>query len=108
MENTKQAVELLAAYTAGRFDIWMLAGPSKASCRAHVVSALLGHKVPQSKAGVTAIREAFYAIAKPAGDCIANREDSFVAWCKAQLAGDAPTHVQTLQEILGPRWVVSA
>ena len=83
MENTREAVRLLGVYTAGRFDLWALAGPARASCRAHVASALAGRKVPQSKAGVTMLRDSFYAIANPDGDHMAGRESSFVAWCKA-------------------------
>lgn len=80
----KNALKLLGTYTAGRFDFWMLAGPTKASCRAHIMSELMGKKMPQSKSGVTAMRDAFYEIAKPEGNCIAAREESFLAWAKQQ------------------------
>jgi hypothetical protein len=43
--NVKEAIRLLGTYTAGRFDIWMLSGSAKASCRAHVMSTLLGVRV---------------------------------------------------------------
>lgn len=82
--NVNEAVRLLGAYTARQFDIWMLAGPAKASVRAHIMSALVGNRVPQSKSGVNALRDTFYTIAKPAGDCPAVREDSFIAWCRAK------------------------
>lgn len=84
--NHIEALKLLRTYTAGRFDVWALAGNSKASCRAHIMSTLTGVKVPQSKAGVNAIRDAFHAIAKPEGNCIYAREKSFVAWAQSQLA----------------------
>lgn len=80
--NTAEAVRLLGVYTAGRFDVWVLAGNAKAGCRAHIMSALLGRRVPQSKSGVNAMREAFYNLANPAGDCPAAREKSFIAWCR--------------------------
>jgi hypothetical protein len=84
-----EAIRLLGVYTAGRFDIWALAGSSRASCRAHVMSALKGHKVPQSQSGVTALREEFCNQARAHGavidgDCIAVREDQFIAWCRMQ------------------------
>lgn len=78
--NQLEALRLLGAYTAGRFDIWMLAGSSKASCRAHIMTALEGKKMPQSKSGVNAITAAFYAFAMPEGSCPAIREDNFRDW----------------------------
>lgn len=84
--STLSALKYLGAYTAGQFDFWMLAGNQKATCRAHVMSELMGKKMPQSKSGVTALREAFYAIAKPEGNCLAIQEKSFVEWAKQQLA----------------------
>lgn len=83
IDNTREAVRLLGVYTAGRYDFWILAGPSKASCRAHVMSALLGRKVPQSQSGVTMLRAAFHALAQPAGGCMAQRDESFEAWCQS-------------------------
>jgi hypothetical protein len=84
MENVKQAVKVLGIYTAGRFDIWALAGSARAGCRAHVLAALRGvDRVPQREAGVTALRDAFFAAMKPAGDCLAIREDNFIAACRA-------------------------
>lgn len=77
-----EAIRLLGAYTGGRFDIWLLAGGSKASCRAHVMSVLTGQRVPQSKAGVNAIRSAFYARLGVTGEYEAQREQNFVAICK--------------------------
>ncbi len=80
----REGVRVLGIYTAGRFDVWYLAGQAKASCRAHVMAALLGlPKVPQSKAGVNAITEEFYRQSGITGDCIASREASFKAFCKS-------------------------
>ena len=78
------AVRTLAAYTAGRFDLWTLAGPRRASCRAHVMAELRGvARVPQSKAGVTVLREEFYvALGVAGGVCTADRDKDFVAKCK--------------------------
>ena len=58
-ENVRKALNLLRVYTADTYDIWALSGSSKASCRAHIMSALEGTRVPQSKAGVNALRSAF-------------------------------------------------
>lgn len=77
-----EAIHLLGVYTANRFDLWMLAGSSKASCRAHLMSALQGTRVPQSKSGITAIRNAFYSLLNIAGECEAHREELFRAVCK--------------------------
>lgn len=85
--QVKDAIKLLGVYTAGSFDVWMLAGSSKATCRAHVMSALYGRKVPQREAGVTAMREAFHALAFnhdapnfKAAECLAAREEAFTSW----------------------------
>ena len=80
--NVKEALKLLGIYTAGSFDIWTLAGPVKASCRAHILSTLVGGKVPQSKSGVNALRDAFYAVAEITGEYPAERERNFIAWAK--------------------------
>lgn len=82
-ENITNAVRLLGIYTAGRFDIFALAGPQKASCRAHIMSTIQGRRVPQSKSGVYAIREAFFAALKPAGGCVAAQEDTFSELCQS-------------------------
>ena len=81
-DQTAEAVRLLGAYTAGRFEVWELAGPAKASCRAHVMSALMGRKIPQAKSGVNAILEAFFARLEIDGSCRAVQEDNFVTVCK--------------------------
>ena len=79
------ALEVLSAYTAGRLDIWALAGNARASCRAHVLSVLTGRKVPQSQSGITAIRSAFYTRLGIEGNCEATREDNFLLAARAML-----------------------
>jgi hypothetical protein len=78
------AVKLLGTYTAGRFDSYMLAGPSKATCRQHVMSALVGCKLPQSKCGVTALRAELWKRAgvDEQGNCIAECDSLFEDFCR--------------------------
>lgn len=89
-DNTVDAAKLLGQYTAGRFDIWMLAGSSKSTCRQHVMSVLVngkdGKNLPKSKCGVYAIRDEFYKRIQPEGGCVAVREDNFKLWCKENVA----------------------
>lgn len=80
---TKDALRVLAAYTAGRFDLWALAGGPRASSRAHVMSILQGRRVPQAQSGVTALRSAFYEALGVTGDCEAIREDDFIEKARA-------------------------
>lgn len=84
--NTIKALKTLSTYTAGRFDVWALAGDSKKSCRQHVMSELLGAKTPIAKCGVTAIREEFQKRLGATGDCIAAREGDFIKKARALLA----------------------
>ena len=84
--HLQEAIKLLGTYTAGRFDVWMLAGSSKASCRAHIMSVLQGAKVPQAKSGVNALREALYTQAKIDGECEGHRQDNFLAYCKQAIS----------------------
>lgn len=79
--NLSEAIHLLGIYTADRFDLWLLAGKQKASSRAHILSFLTGENVPQSKAGVNALRDAFYHAMDVTGETPAEREDCFVAAC---------------------------
>lgn len=88
--NQKEAVRLLGVYTAGSFKFFTLAGGHKASCRAHIMSQLKGVRVPQSKAGINAMRDEFFAIANPPGDCEAAKEDAFVQWAKGNLTKATP------------------
>ena len=72
-------------YTAGRMDVYALAGSARASCRKHVLEALTGQKQTQAKAGVTALRAAIYAAGNITGDCEAHRETKFIHWGEGQL-----------------------
>lgn len=83
-EQQKEALRLLGVYTARRYDVWLLMGSGKASCRAHIMSALHGKNMPQSKSGVNALRDAFYGMCNPQGECDAVREDNFIQWAKSQ------------------------
>ena len=82
MLNTKEAIKVLGMYTAGRFDVWMLAGSARASCRAHIMSALYGFRVSQAKSGVNALRDALYIAGNITGEYPAQREERFVEWAK--------------------------
>ena len=84
--NQLKALQLLKALTRDRFDIWMLAGSSNARLRAALMSELTGSKVPQSKSGVNAIRDAFYAVGNISGDCLYEQENNFIAWARQQTA----------------------
>lgn len=85
--KVSEAVRLLGVYTAGRFDPWDLAGSSKASCRAHVMSALAGVRVPQSKSGVFAMEAALFAAVVVPRDCKATMTRVFIETCKAMTQG---------------------
>lgn len=80
--NVAEAVRLFGAYTAGGFQTWQLAGSAKASCRAHIMSALYGEKVKQSAAGVFALREALCHYLRIEGDCLAAKDSALYALCK--------------------------
>jgi hypothetical protein len=77
------AIRLLSRYTAGQFDVYALAGSSKASCRADIMSELNGVRTPQAKACITALRARFFDLAGVQPDCYARQTDDFIAWCKA-------------------------
>lgn len=81
-ESQKEAIRLLGIYTAERFD-FQLWGPAKASCRAHILSALMGECVPQRKAGITALRSALIALSGVHGSCIADTDARFTVWAKS-------------------------
>jgi hypothetical protein len=78
-----EARRLYLAYTGDRCRIDSLYGPAKASCRAHILSALRGVKVTQSKAGWSMFREAIYELFGATGDCSAAREDSLAELARA-------------------------
>ena len=85
-DRMKRAIRVLGAYTAQRFDIWVLSGNAKAGCRAHVMSELLGVKTPRSKSGVNAIRQEFYSRMGIWRDglCLAEMENEFLSLCRAE------------------------
>lgn len=87
--QTLQAIRRLGAFTQGRYDIWGLAGSHLAASRAIVLSDLLGYRVPQSKAGVTALRTAFYNALGIVGECEAEREENFRFVCRELAASIA-------------------
>lgn len=80
--TSKEAIRVLGAYTAGRFDLWILSGNPKARARAHIMSVLMDHDMPQSKSGINAMRETFYAKLGITGECLAEREEQFIKVCK--------------------------
>jgi len=49
------------------------------------MSVLLGVKTPQSKSGVTALREAFYQAGNITGDCLAAKEENFLKWVRKEM-----------------------
>jgi len=90
----ERGIDKLGKYTNGRFDIWALAGPNGAKYRAEIMGELCGRKVPQSKAGVTAIRAEFYDRMQlhGVGSCEAHREDAFIRRCREI----CPEHVRAV------------
>ncbi len=84
--NLKQAVRILDTYTESRFDPWILSGRSNAKRRAHVMSVLVGMRMPQNKSGVFALRSEFLKRAGIEGHCMADSDEQFVAFCCALLA----------------------
>lgn len=77
-----EAIRVLGIYTAGTYDIWSLAGRAKASCRAHVLSTLLGKSISQSKARVNVVVDTFYAQCQIGGGSPSERESNFVQYCE--------------------------
>jgi hypothetical protein len=88
------AIRLLGHNTANRFDIWQLAGPRNADRRARILSALTGTRQPQSKAGVTALRTAFYDALGIIGECEAEREENFRFVCGEIDASPTPPQTE--------------
>ena len=76
--NIPEALRLLATFTRGRCDVWMLAGSHNAGNRAILLSHLTGIRQPQSKAGVNALRDAYYSALNVTGSCLAAKEDDFI------------------------------
>lgn len=84
--NLTHAIRLVGIFTAGRFDLWNLAGDQNAPDRAAILSALTGQWPPRSKAGVTALRTALYAALEITGTCEAHRQDNFAEAARAIVA----------------------
>jgi hypothetical protein len=82
-KHEREAIRVLGALTAWRFDLWMLTGNAKAACRAHVMGELLNRRATQRESGIYALREKLEALAAVPGDCIATREANFRAWAKS-------------------------
>ena len=80
-DSEKIAFILLHGHTRGCFDVWDLAGPACAKTRQQIASLLEGKKVPVSKCGVTALRDAFYRIARlngcPLSGTLATQQNAF-------------------------------
>jgi hypothetical protein len=81
-----RAIRLLGRYTSNRFDVWGIAGGQNAAVRARLMTELKGVKVPQSKSGVTAIEEEFYAVCGITGNCGAERQENFREYCRNAIA----------------------
>lgn len=88
-EPNHEAKRLFLAYTGGTGRIDALYGPVKASCRAHILSALAGERVPQRKSGWTVFREKMIELFEVTGTCIAvqdsNLRVSALKWEEEQL-----------------------
>ena len=83
---TVDAIRHLGVYTYGSFDLWTLAGARRASLRALLLTTLTGKSTPKSKAGIDAIRRAFYAELQIVGECEAEREENFRFVCAEIIA----------------------
>jgi hypothetical protein len=81
-QHELEAVRMLGVYTAKTFKLVHLTGKHRAAHRAHVMSELCGVKMPQSKSGITAIREALYKLSGVTGNCEAEQQDNLREWCK--------------------------
>lgn len=82
----RETLVRLSESTRGTFDVWRLMGPDCAPLRAVIMADLLGvPKVPQSKAGVTALRAALLAWSGVAGTCNADRDRNLREHCERLL-----------------------
>lgn len=80
--NELEAVRLLGVYTGRSFKLYHLTGNARAAHRSHVMSELCGKRMPQSKSGITAIKEALYKLSGVPGNCEAEQQDNLREWCK--------------------------
>lgn len=80
--NQMQRVAKLVMIEMGghRQQIWNLSGKHKAGGRAHILTEATGatKHIPQSKAGITALIQALYALYCVSGDCEASREEALL------------------------------
>lgn len=81
-KNQEQALYLLSVHTAGKFRMWSLAGNGNTKKRVAILSALRGEKVPQAKAGISALQREFFALAEIGGECHVEQEENFIQWAK--------------------------
>lgn len=89
-QSLEKARKTLLIYTAGRGDIYSLAGNAKASVRAHVMADLLGvERVTQAKSGITAIKEEFYRRIGVKEGTLAAQESEFLEWVKTGVSSTA-------------------
>lgn len=82
------ALKILAMALPGQTIIRLghLVGPGNAAVRAAAMSALTGQRVPQSKAGITAVEKAFYsALGVPTG-CGASMSQEFAIRARLAIA----------------------
>lgn len=83
--NIRGAIQYLAGYTRGCFDLHAFAGPRIiAEHRAYLMAQLLGvPRVPQKEAGMHALTDAFYRALGVKEGCLAEREADFIVKAKA-------------------------
>ena len=87
----REVARLLAIYTGGRIShySWSLTGPAKASCRAHIMSEIIGRKATQRESGINALESALFLVFEPMGDCLASRRDHLAKLCRGLLEAGA-------------------
>ena len=72
-----QAIETLGKRTREWFDVLDLCGRQHVHLRQDLMLLLTGNRPVQSKAGVNALRDAFFDIVKPEGNCYAAQKENF-------------------------------
>ena len=83
--DKQKIAKLIMAYTGGNSHnlYYRLCGNAKGSVRAHIMSEIAGHKMPQSKSSITAILARLMEIFEIEGSCPAVREDMIGAAIKS-------------------------
>jgi hypothetical protein len=69
------ALRVMSRVTGGTFRVERLTGPANAAARAELLSEIVGRKVPQSQAGVSALIKAVFAALGAVGNCRAAQCD---------------------------------